>query len=102
MKWLRAYKTLALVLSPLFFSPITSHAVSLENSKIRIQIDDKGRITELTNTLWPDMNLIGTPGDGFWRLNLQKDRSLENIVGRKTKPTEFERPTRRSSSQLIP
>lgn len=80
MKRLRGYKILALVLSPLVLSPITSHAVSLENSKIRIQIDDKGRVTELTDTLWPDMNLIGTPGDGFWRLNLQKDRSLENIV----------------------
>jgi len=55
-------------------------AVSLENAHVRIEIDDKARVVAMTNKLWPAFNLIGKPTDGFWRLNLQKGRSLENIV----------------------
>lgn len=55
-------------------------AVTLENSHVRIQIDDKARVTAITNKSWPTVNLIGEPADGFWRLNLQRGKSLENIV----------------------
>lgn len=80
MKKLRSLKVIAIAFGAFFLTPVTNLAATLENSNIRLQIDSKGRITELTNKLWPDMNLISAPGDGFWRLNLQKDMSLENIV----------------------
>lgn len=58
----------------------TARAATLENAQIRIAVDNQGRVTELVNKAWPSFNLIAHPADGFWRLNLQKGRSLENTV----------------------
>lgn len=57
----------------------TANATVLKNSQLRVKIDDHARIMAIVNKLWPSVNLIGKPADGFWRLNLQKGAEVWRI-----------------------
>lgn len=57
-----------------------ARAATMENDQVRVTVDTGGRVAELVNKAWPHFNLIAHPAEGFWRLNLQKEKSLENIV----------------------
>jgi hypothetical protein len=56
-------------------------AATLENGSVRIEIDDQARVVGIVDKHNPGFNLIGSHPEGFWRLNLQKGTSLENMVG---------------------
>lgn len=69
---------LALVAAGVFSD--VAGAATVENAQLRITVDSQGRVTELVNQAWPNFNLIAHPAEGFWRLNLQKTKNLENTV----------------------
>ena len=63
----------------LMFAGLSAHAAVLENSAIRIEIDDQARVIGIIDKS-RGFNLIGGHPESFWRLNLQRGTSLENMV----------------------